>query len=265
VRHFANLCLTELRRTFVMAWSYRLDLVGDQVLFILGFLFVTGLFEVTTDGRYSPEATLASMIGWLTWRVAAGCMVDTTRAIATDAQTGTLEHLWLSGARPSAILSARSLTLVVYYSLRALVMAAILVPLLRLPVRPDPAGWAAALIVYLMTLAGAFGLVLVIAGLHLLYKNVSTITYALATSLLFLSGAIVSFEGIPLLYAISRFLPLSAGIDLLRSLLIAGQPRPDPADFALLILNSTVYLLAGLLTWSWAQKRALVDGSLAHY
>jgi ABC-type multidrug transport system permease subunit len=256
----------EIRRTAFIARAYLPNLIGDQVLFVLGFVFVTGLFEVTTDGRYTPAAILASMIGWLTWRVAAGCMADTANAVAQDAQTGTLEHIWLSGNSPLLILFARSLTLTGYYSLRVLIMAAIIVPVFSLPISTHASSWAGAFLVFSLTLTGAFGLVFIITGLHLMYKNVSTITYALATSLLFLTGAIVSFEGIPILYIFSRFLPLSAGIDLLRDLLIAGQSPPMLSqDFLMLLGNTAVYLTLGWFVLSWAQKRALLDGSLAHY
>lgn len=268
MRRFVLLVHTELRRTFVIARAYPINLIGDQLLFVLSFLFVTGLFEVTTAGRYTSAATLASMIGWLTWRVAAGCIADTAGAIASDAQTGTLEHIWLSSSPPALILLARSLTLIAYYSLRVLLMAIILVPVLRLPLLTDVGRWIGAILIYLLTLTGAFGLVFVIAGLHLMYKNVSAITYALATSLLFLTGGIVSFEGIPLLRTLSRFLPLSAGIDLLRDLLVAGQPLQvivSSPDFWVLLANTAIYLALGWLTLNWAQRRALLDGSLAHY
>jgi ABC-2 type transport system permease protein len=208
------------------------------------------------------------MIGWLTWRVAAGCMADTANAITLDAQTGTLEHIWLSSSSPALILLARSLALIVYYSLRVLLMAIFIVLVLRLPISTDAGSWIGAILIYLLTLTGAFGLVFVIAGLHLMYKNVSAITYALATSLLFLTGGIVSFVGIPLLHTFSRFLPLSAGIDLLRDLLVVGQPLRVivfSPDFWVLLANTAVYLALGWLTLNWAQRRALLDGSLAHY
>jgi ABC-type multidrug transport system permease subunit len=145
-------------------------------------------------------------------------------------------------------------------------MAAIIVPVFSLPISTHASSWAGAFLVFSLTLTGAFGLVFIITGLHLMYKNVSTITYALATSLLFLTGAIVSFEGIPILYIFSRFLPLSAGIDLLRDLLIAGQSPPMLSqDFLMLLGNTAVYLTLGWFVLSWAQKRALLDGSLAHY
>lgn len=266
MRQFFLLFQAEIRRTTFIARAYLPNLIGDQILFVLGFVFVTGLFEVTTDGRYTPAAILASMIGWLTWRVAAGCMADSANAMAQDAQTGILEHIWLSGNSPALILIARSLTLIGYYTLRVLIMAAIIVPVFSLPLSTNLDSWARAFLVFLLTLTGAFGLVFIITGLHLLYKNVSTITYALATSLLFLTGAIVSFEGIPILYIFSRFLPLSAGIDLLRNLLIAGELSPMLSqDFWVLLGNTAVYLILGWFILSWAQRRALLDGSLAHY
>lgn len=263
-----SLILLELRRELQRIRSYRANLIGDQVFFILSFLLVTGLFEVTTEGKYSHEAALASLIGWLTWRVAGGCMLEVSDAVAEEAQAGTLEQLWLSGASPAHILLARCVALVVYYTARVTVMAVIIMPFLRLSLQTGSGAWLAAPLVYLLTLSGAFGVTFTIAGLHLAFKNVEAITYALATVLLFLTGAIVSFSDVPILYALSRFLPLSIGIDLLRSVLVesrSGWVIFTSWAFISLLVNSLCYLLIGLITLNWAQRKALWTGSLAHY
>lgn len=263
-----SLAVIEVRRVFQTAWSYRFNLLADQFFFIIGFLLVTGVFELATNGRFTPAAALASMIGWLVWRAAGGCMRDVSGSIAEDAQMGTLEQIWLSGSHPASILLARCGALVVYYSGRVLIMAAIIMPLLGLAFNTDRGAWLLAPIVYTLTLVGVFGLVFVIAGLHLVYKNVEAITYAVATTLLFLTGAIVSFEGLHNIFVLSRLLPLSIGLDLLRDLLINHRSAYYTllsANFIGLVLNTTCYFLIGLLVLNWAQKKALIDGSLAHY
>lgn len=263
-----NLVVIEARRITQTAWSYRFNLLADQVLFVIGFLLVTGVFELATNGRFTPAAALASMIGWLVWRAAGGCMRDISGSMAEDAQMGTLEQIWLSGSHPASILLARCGALVVYYSGRVLIMAAIIMPLLGLAFNADRGAWLLAPIIYALTLIGVFGLVFVIAGLHLVYKNVEAITYAVATMLLFLTGAIVSFEGLPHMFFLSRILPLSIGLDLLRDLLVNHSSAYHTllsASFLGLVLNTACYFAIGLFVLRWAQKKALADGSLAHY
>ena len=84
-----------------------LELVADQVFFILGFLILMGLFEVATGGQYTAEAKMASLIGYLVWRVAGGLMAELSASVANDAQWGTLEQVWLSGLPVAAILYLR--------------------------------------------------------------------------------------------------------------------------------------------------------------
>jgi ABC-type polysaccharide/polyol phosphate export permease len=109
---------------------------------------------------------------------------------------------------------------------------------------------------------------LVLSGLHLAFKNVNAITQPLATVLLFLTGAVVPLTGLPVLYLVSRFLPLSIGVELLRDLLVENVAFTSILvswSFVALLINSGLYLGAGLLTLHWARQKALDDGSLAHY
>lgn len=262
------LLLLETRRQTQIARSRWVQLLADQVFFVLGFLLVTGVFELVTNGRYTLHATLASMIGWIVWRAAAGCMADGVNSIAEDAQIGTLEQVWLSGKGITAVLLVRCVVLMLYYSLRVAVMVSLILLILRLPWQMNGKTAVFALIIYLLTLAGACGLVFVIAGLHLVYKNVEAITYALATSLMFFTGALVSFQDIPAVYPFSRLLPLTIGLDLLRSIAAANQQPVTSTfmlEFFILAFHSLVYLGFGFIVFNWAQKRVLLDGSLAHY
>jgi len=254
----------EWQKKWQIARSYWISLLADQLFFILGFLIVAGLFDLVAAGNFDRWARLSALIGYLTWRVAGGCMVEIGASIAVDAQYGVLEQVWLSHVSPGRILFARSVALILFYSLRVLLMAVIIMPLLHipLPIRPGVLG------LYLLTLIGVIGLAFALAGLHLVYKNIDPIVMPLATILLFLTGALSSLEGIPILYPLSRFLPLSIGIDLMRSLLVAGHPLSqlitEPAFYGLL-LNSAVYLFVGLAILSWAHIKARTEGSLAHY
>jgi ABC-type multidrug transport system permease subunit len=244
--------------------SHRVALVSDQVFFILGFMLIAGLFDLVTGGNFDGWARLSALIGYLTWRVAGGCMAETALTIAEDAQYGTLEQVWSSSNHPALILLARGLVLVIYYSMRVLIIALILMPLLKIPL-PFAPGTA---VIYLITLAGAFGLAFVVSGLHLVYQNVSPIMMPLGTVLLFFSGAMVSLEGIPVFYETSRFLPLSIGIDLMRQMIIEGTSlviTVQSEAFVWLLVNTAVYLLTGLVILYWAQGKARANGLLAHY
>lgn len=236
-------------------------------LFILGFLILTGLFEVATGGEYAGTAQMAALIGYLVWRVAGGCMADVTRSVETDAQWGTLEQVWLSGAELGRCcwrVVYRSFLLLIagtgaghhhwpcfaaaldFYGCRLTWRNAALQPDTHQPIGSRfSAVWA------------AFGL-----QERQCYHPASGHYPAL------LNGALTPLDGIPVLYALSRVLPLSIGIDLLRDLLVEGTSLHDilaSGPFVALLINSALYLGAGLLVLLWARQKVLSDGSLAHY
>lgn len=254
----------ELRKTVQIAKSYFVEVIADQLFFIVGFLILTGIFELASAGSYDKSAQVASLIGYLTWRVAGGAMMGIVKSLAEDAQWGTLEQVWLSGRDYGWILLARGTVSIVYYTFRVAVMAAIILLILQIPVSYVFGSG----LIYLLTLSSAIGLALCIASLHLVYKNVEAMAFPLATMLLFLTGALSSVQGISLLFEVSRVLPLSIGIDLLRDMLGSGQPFVEivrSSAFAGLLLNTAAYVGGGWLTFQWAKQRTLADGSLAHY
>ncbi len=261
---FLRLVQAEVRREFNRARVYWVEVLADQALFTLGFLLLSGLFQLVAKGNYSTETALASLVGFVTWRVADGCILRTTRSINDDAQAGTLEQVWLSAVSPLHILLSRSTAILLYHSARGLLLAIILMLVLGLPLI-FPFGL---LLVFVITQAGAFGVAFIIAGLHLVYKNVSSIILTISTALLFLTGALAPLGNAPLLYRLSRTLPLTIGIDLSRQMLAQEMPLAgllQHPDFYWLLVNTAVYTLLGLAIWEWGQRAARRNGSLAHY
>ncbi len=262
--HSLTLIQAEFRKTTFLLRSYGVQLVADQVFLIFTFLLVTGILELVTSGNYSKDEQLASLTGFLIWRVAAGIMADVTTSVANDAQWGTLEQLHLGKSHLWMILAARGVTQLFYYSLRVLLVAVIMILFLGLPIRFTPGS----LVIYGLTCVSPFGLTLALVGLHLVYKNISTLIGAFATILLFLTGCMSPLQGIPVLFEVSRFLPLSIGVDLFRQMVVDEQSLVavvSSVEFLGLLVNSFVYLLVGILVLNWARKKAFAAGSLAHY
>lgn len=263
-----NLIRTELRKSLLFSKSYPVQYVADHFFFVIGFLIMAGLFNVATGGAYTSQAQLSSLIGYLTWRVAAGIIRGIVGSVSNDAQWGTLEQIWLSGSRPMSVIFARVVALVAFFTVRILIIALFIVPVLRIPISFPLHTLPGALFLYLLTLISPFGVALILTGLQLVYKNVEALAFPLATILLFLTGALSPLDGIPVLYTLSRFLPISIGVDLLRDLLVDGESLStivlQPA-FLGLLLNSAVYLGVGRLVINWAKGKVLAQGSLAHY
>ncbi len=259
-----NLFQAELQRQWRLVRAYPINEIARLVLFTLVFFLVTGLSNLVAAGNFSERAQQTFLLGYLIWRISTGFLEDLVNAVAEDAKWGVLEQLTISGHSLLQLLSVRICILILYYSLRAILMLFIILPLLKLslPVRP------LAMIPYLMTLLGMAGLGLGFVGLHLIYKNIHFLINAITFTLFFLTGILTSFDDLPALFKISRLLPLSAGIDLLRQVAFTSINLPQllqTATFWSMTLNTLFYLLVGIFLFRYGLQRAQQDGSLAHY
>jgi ABC-2 type transport system permease protein len=262
--NFLRLLEAEVRRELKRAQAYYVDVLADQVLFTITFLFLSGIIHLLTEGNYTVETLLAALIGFVTWRVADGSILRIADSIAEDAKAGTLEQVYLSPHSPGLIILARSFAILLYHSIRGFLLAVILMMILRIP----PAYTPGVVLVFGLTQVGAFGVAYTISGFHLVYKNMSSITLAISTALLFLTGAVTPLDNAPLLYTLTRALPLTIGIELLREMLLGNMALITllrQADLYWLLLNSAAYGLVGWTVLRWGQNTARRHGSLAHY
>jgi len=254
----------ECRREFLHIQAYFLDFLADQVLFVAGFLLLTGLFQLVSQGEFTATKRLVSLTGFLTWRVADGILLHSVNGMARDARWGTLEQIWLSPVHPSLVLAVRIMAALLIYTLRAALIAAIVAPLLGivLPVNLSLA------VVFLLTQAGVAGVALGLLGLHLTYKQVASVGLALSTALLFVTGALFPLEGIPWLTGFAQILPLGLGIQLLQEIAPAPVSLVELVTFPAfhwLSVHTVVSCLIGVLLLRRGEHMARQRGQLAHY
>jgi ABC-2 type transport system permease protein len=253
----------ELWREIRLARSYFVDFVADQILYTLGFVLLSGLFSLVAEGDYGAPAQLGLLVGYLTWRVADGTLLRLSRLAANDTDWGTMEQLWLTPFSSHLFLLGRTLAVFVYETGRALLIAIVAIPLLGLSPTLTPID----ILVFLLAQSAIIGIGFTIVGLQLVYKNISAITLALSTALLFLTGALAPLDESPL-YVVAQVLPLTAGISLLRDSLVEGASLSrlltHPA-FLWLLAVALVYNVIGLVILDRMQRMARQQGLLAHY
>src|SRR5690606_17576304 len=129
------------------------DSVADQVLYTLGFLLLSGIFQLVAQGDYRASAQLDLLVGYLTWRVADSTLLSLSRLATTDAQWGTSEQLWLISLSPHLFLLGRTLAIFVYQTCRVLLIAIVVILLLRLLPIVTPAS----ILVFLLAQSAIFG------------------------------------------------------------------------------------------------------------
>jgi ABC-2 type transport system permease protein len=186
-------------------------------------------------------------------------------SLATESQTGTLEQTYMSPAPPAWIFTGRALATMVSTTLMGAVMVAALVLIFGLRFTVG----LAALPVFGLTLAGVFGFGFVIGGATLAFKRVDAVGNLVQNMLLFMNGTLLPVDHFPAwMAALSNTLPTTLGISALRAVVIDRQPLSQlwaDGTLAALAAHSTVYLLAGWLTFRWCERYARRHGTLGHY
>lgn len=249
---------SEFRRQIGLLKAQYVSEAITQAVYILSFLLLAGLSNIVAEGHFNEQQRLSFLVGYITWWVAGSCIRQIPLTIVDDARWGTLEQVRIRGASLWGVMLARSITVATYYSLHGLLMVALITFFSRLSIPLLPVIF----LPYIVTLVGVFGISFVFVGMHIIYRNTVTLSDALSFMLFFLGGTLFPFSTGSLLYVISRLFPLAAGIDVMRAM-VEGLPAGN--EWILLLVNSAVYFLLGLIVLSWSFRRAQVDGSLAHY
>ena len=111
------------------------------------------------------------------------------------------------------------------------------------------------------------GLGLLSAGVTMVTRRSNPVNVLLNASSALLSGVVYPVSVLPgWLRSASNFLPLTHALELFRQALLADAP-PSRLVRPLLSLGifGVVLAIAGTLVFSWALRRARIDGSLSHF
>ena len=143
-------------------------------------------------------------------------MAHLSDAISDEAQTGTLEQVCLSPTPLAVVITARSVAYLLTAGTEGIVAAIVL----AFVVGPLPVG-AGLLVLFFVSLVGAYGLGFLFAGLATVFKRTSSLTNLVFSLMTFFTGAFVGLEKLGWVFTATRFLfPLTWGISLMRVTLV---------------------------------------------
>jgi ABC-2 type transport system permease protein len=254
----------EVKRYFRVQWSNPGDSISWLLYTLLVFIAAIVILNGVSGGGYGREEQLLVLVGWLTWVVASDCMNELPYAISEETRTGTLEQVCLAPISLAGILTLRSLA----YLLGVGAKGILAVVLLALFVAPLPAG-PMLVILFLISLIGAYGLGFLFAGVALVFKRTEALVGLVFSLMIFLTGALVGLEVLGWIYQVLKFaLPLTWGISLMRETLSEGENLMSlwrSGQLAGLSLHSAAYLVLGLTVFTIGFWRARAKGTLAHY
>lgn len=254
----------EVKRYFLIQWSNPVDSLSWFLYTTLVFIAALVILNGISGGGYGQDEALLLLVGWLTWIVASECMSELPAAISEEAQTGTLEQVCLVPIPLAGILTVRSLAYFIGVGAKGLLAVA----LATIFIAPLPSG-SALIVLFLISLVGAYGLGFLFAGVALIFKRTEALVGLVFSLMIFLTGALVGLESLGWIYQVLRLaLPLTWGISLMRATLADGTYLImlfQSGELISLSFHSLAYLTVGLVVFAFGLWRARAKGTLAHY
>ncbi len=253
----------EIKRYFAISWSVPGDNLSWFIYTILVFAAAIMILSGVSGGGLTSENQLLVMVGWMTWIVASDCMAELPNAVVEESQTGTLEQICTVPVKLTVILAVRSLAFLFGAGIRGILATIILgLFIARFQVT------FGLVILFLVSLLGAYGMGFIFAGLALVLKRVQALTSLVFSLMIFLTGALVGLERLGVWYQVLKLaFPLTWGISLMRSLVQGVNVAELWGNGELIgvVVHSLLYLALGLGIFAWGYHRARAKGTLGQY
>ena len=255
-----NLLIGELKRTWIQTRRYPTEVVGGVIILTAVFY---GIF-LSTQYIAGPASTFGDrldsvVIGYVIWTLVLYIVNDIANNLQLEAQTGTLEQVFLSPFGAPKVFLARAIASL---SLRILLIAIVLAIIIA--ITGSTIAFPPLLVLPLVTLLlSAYGLAFFIGSFALVLKKVQQVLGLFQFVLLFLLAAPTE-DLTGSAQMVSNFVPILPSTGLLRDLMARGEAL-DWEVWAIALANGVIYFLLGMLVFRWAEGKAKRQGSLGGY
>ncbi len=255
-----ELFLAELRRSWIQLLRYSTEAIAGIVITTVVFygLFLSAQYMAGPNLQFG-ERLDSVIIGYVLWTLALFIMTDIAGNLQREAQTGTLEQLFISPYSATQVFLTRAIaSLSIQLTLLAGILGTIMLltgSRLSFPLAVLPA--------FITVLLGAYGLAFAMGSLSLLLKQVQQLLGIFQFALLFLL-AVPSESWTGSLKLLGLLLPMAPGAGLLRQVMAQGQPL-QPIPLLLAMVNGALYLTFGLVMFRLAERETKRRGKLGGY
>ena len=255
-----DLLIGEFKRTWVQTLRYPTEVVGGIVILTAVFY---GIF-LSTQYMAGPASTFgdrldAVVVGYVIWTLVLYIVNDIANNLQQEAQTGTLEQVFLSPFGAPRVFLARAIASLTLRLLLILIVLAIIIAMTG-----SQLAFPALLLLPLSTLLlSAYGLAFFIGSFALVFKKVQQLLGLFQFVLLFLLAAPTEDWSGSARW-IANLLPILPSTGLLRDLMAREQPL-DWGMWAIALANGIVYFTLGTLVFRWAERQAKRQGTLSGY
>ncbi|MEW6605974.1 MAG: ABC transporter permease [bacterium] len=256
----------EIKRNIIMRKRYAIEYIAGLILMygvFIGMFAGLSHIKMLSDEKIGPYL----MIGYLMWQIFGWVTIEgIADELGDESILGTIQQIYISSFKIMDVLLCRTLAKFILGSgeLMIMLLAIFLTTgeflyITRISV----------IIPFVLTLMGLYGFGLSLAGLNLVFKRVRNITEIITWALFFLAGVMIPLEFFPpIIQFIGKTLPLTQGIEVLRTMIIEQKSlifTLHQGDLFLLMINSGVYLLLGIYIFKIAEKIALRRGIIGYF
>lgn len=255
-----RLFLGELRQTWILFRRYPIESVGQIIILTSVFygLFLGASYIVGSKFKLGDRLD-SIIIGYVLWTLVNFSLSNIASRLQIEAQTGTLEQLFLSKYGVVKVFLMRALADLTLETVKILCILIVIVVLtgsrISFPLT--------SILPFSAVILGAYGFAFIIASLTLLLKRTQQLMFLFQIPLLFLLIAPVeTWTGA--MRILLQLLPMTTGVSLLRNLMAQGKSL-DIMMLIIALINGVIYLTIGLLIFQVAQRKAKKKGILNGY
>ncbi len=244
-----------MKKYFIERKRYILNLIMSIGGFLMLFLLV--FFGLQSFGA-GTETLKGSLVGFSMWIFAAMAYSELSWSLIEEARNGTLEQLYLTPSSFRRISGYLVISSFMFQFILFTVFLGIMLLITGQTLALNPG----VVVLIGLTLLSVYGLGYIMGGLSLVFKKVQAGNQILQFMfILFL--VLPSFTDHPIIY----FTPISWGNVLINRMLIRGISLFDLTvlEFSILFINSAIYLLIGVVIFTYLEKVAKQRGLLGHY
>lgn len=246
------------RREFIYLKRYLPNTISELITFYAIFLFLFFGIQIVGDPSSTEMNVQYTIVNYLFWFLAMSVMQGIGWSIMNEAQLGTLEQMYMSPMGAWRIL----LTRIISTTILQILMIVILLYLSMITTNT----WLnidvlSILPILIFTLISMVGVSFMIAGLAIIFKQISSFLQVFQFILMGLTFAPLST--MPYL----ALLPVTKGVDMARGIMIYNKSLIDfnGLDYLSLVSNAIVYILLGIIVFKRCEKTAMVKGVLGQH
>lgn len=255
-----DLMTAELKRSWILERRYPLDLVVGLLMMGVSFyaLFLGARYLAGPTAQFGDRLD-GVILGYGLWTLVVISMNSVALLIQGEAQTGTLEQIYLSAYRPMRVILTRCASLLALSLATSIGMLLVMLQLTgrRMSFPPE------ALLTLATVVVAGHGLGLSLGALALVFKRVQEMMRLFQFSLLALVILPVEqWRGLPRVLGLA--LPVVPSAGQLRDLMVRDLPF-DLAFFGVSLLNAAGHFCLGTVLFLWADRVARSRGLLGQY